>query len=91
MVVLDRGEKHVIEACGMAYVRIYGAAGFPRKFINWMAKQGMGFKPSMGSGWTLPCHLYNQSFERKRAWCDGYAAVLRSAGEISATTEEWVN
>lgn len=91
MVVVGFGGGVVEDGiCGMAYVKIVATTPEGRALVKYLKAEGTGFKSSMGTGWMVPCHLYNQSFTRKRAWCDGYAAVLRN-NNVVAHIEEWIN
>ena len=74
--------------CGMAYVGVRANTTEGRKLVNWCKTKNLGFKGY--SMFQIPCHEFNQSFARKMAYCEAFAAVLQENG-ISATVIEWVN
>jgi hypothetical protein len=76
--------------CGMAYVKIVAKNKEAKGFVKWLKENNIGFK-AYGSGWQIPCDEFNQSFARKLAYCEAYAAHLRMLCNIPATVVEWVN
>lgn len=50
--------------CGFAWLQFRGNTAFAR----WTASVNLGYKAYQG-GREIRCHLYNQSMQRKEAWC----------------------
>lgn len=81
MVVTNRetNESYYIEdgVCGFAEVHITEARG---AFVSWCKENDLGWK-AYGSGYDLKIDGgYNQSLQRKEAFCSAFAAVLNSYG-----------
>lgn len=67
---------HVPEgACGFAWIKLKGNT----KFGRWM-KATKRARPGYPTGLTVWVSDYNQSVERKLAYAEAYAAVLRKYG-----------
>lgn len=61
--------------CGYAWVKIKGRG----KFAKWAKDSGVA-RPSALGGYTIYPSLMTQSMERKEAWANAYAQVLRDHG-----------
>lgn len=64
-------------ACGFAWVKVRPATS---KFARWAKKQGIFDTAHYGGGAQLWVSDYNQSIDRKYAYAEAYAAVLRQHG-----------
>jgi hypothetical protein len=62
--------------CGFGWVHIPKANN---RFVNWLKKQKIG-GPGHPKGWRISCYEFNQSMQRKEAYCSAYAKVLREGG-----------
>jgi hypothetical protein len=61
--------------CGYAWVKIKGRGAFAK----WAKQTGVA-RPSALGGYTIYPSLMTQSIERKEAWANAYAQVLRDHG-----------
>ena len=62
--------------CGFAWVRLPKANTL---FVNFLKSRKIGHK-GYPKGWDIRCWDFNQSMERKEAYCSAYAKVLQEAG-----------
>lgn len=62
--------------CGFGWVHIMDGRS---RFVNWLKKKKLG-RPHHDKGWVISCSDFNQSMERKEAYCRAYARVLSEAG-----------
>jgi hypothetical protein len=62
--------------CGFAWINIRPGNG---SFASWMRRRGMGHKSYHG-GWDYWVSEFNQSLERKSAYAQAFAEILREAG-----------
>jgi len=63
--------------CGFAWVNIKPGNS---AFANWLKKNGLARKDSYAGGVTVWVGDYNQSMEKKEAYADAFAEVLRDNG-----------
>jgi hypothetical protein len=63
--------------CGFAWLSIRPANS---AFVNWLKKQGIGRLDTYAGGWKVWCGDYSQSMEKKEAYVNTVAKVLREAG-----------
>jgi hypothetical protein len=61
--------------CGFAWISFKGNTAFGR----WMKASGLA-RPDYPTGLRYPVHAFNQSLQRKEAFADAAARVLREAG-----------
>lgn len=74
------GRSWVVDSgpCGFAWVNVYPGNS---SFALWLKKTGSGWRKPYGeSGLQLWIGDYGQSVERKSAFAEAFAAVLRDAG-----------
>jgi hypothetical protein len=81
MIVKDEMTGHVYPpvmdgVCGFAWVTVRPANS---SFARW-AKDKHGWDRAYNGGMQLWVHGYGQSYERKLAYAEGFASVLRLAG-----------
>lgn len=66
--------------CGFAWVTIKPARG---KFVSWLKKNKIGRTGTYG-GWMISSNVnksdFSQSMQRKEAFCEAFAKVLRNHG-----------
>lgn len=67
--------------CGFAWIKIRPARG---KFVQWCKQQGIGRVDSYAGGFTIWIGDYGQSYERKMAFAEAAAKVLREVGGLKA-------
>lgn len=67
--------------CGFAWVRFPGNTAFGR----W-AKKTKNARPAYPKGLSISCSEFNQSMERKEAYCRAFAEVLKANG-VDCCTE----
>lgn len=63
--------------CGFAWVRIKPAT---QPFARWLKKVGIVDSPDYYGGYSIWCHEFNQSMQRKEAWAGAVAEVLNRYG-----------
>jgi hypothetical protein len=62
--------------CGFAWVH-FSDARVP--FVRWAKSQKKGHS-GYPKGWDISCRDFNQSMQRKEAYCAAFAKVMREAG-----------
>ena len=62
--------------CGFAWISLRPATS---AFARWLKKQGIG-RTAYEGGHQIWCSEFGQSYDRKLAYADAYAGVLKEAG-----------
>lgn len=77
MTVMGNGKEYFVAdgVCGFAQICIKGNT----KFGRWLKKYGLA-RNSYPSGLSIGTPNFNQSLQRKEAYADAYAGVLRENG-----------
>jgi hypothetical protein len=69
--------------CGFAWVHVKATTPFGR----WLRKTAKVRGTAYHGGYNIRCPLMTQSMERKMAYCEAFAKVLRDAGVTDAYSD----
>lgn len=77
MTVIGHDKKWVVPegVCGFAWISFKGNTPWGR----WAAKHA-GARKGYPSGMQISCHYFNQSMQRKEAFCRAFVEVLKKHG-----------